>query len=368
MKTLAQEHVRHALTTMLGSLIASFFFISGVSIAQEVEPNDTAINAQILSGLSVPADQVVISAMMGSSSGTSTDLDLYSFDGSAGDVPNIQVVTDAAWDSLVVLYDSNGQILDQNDDAFTMNPGSISSADSRIDAHPLSADGTYYVAVTSLPRYLGANFMPFDPTVEAMGGSYELRVSGVTGQAEPTGLPDPGPVGDEGGDDGDDMMAIAIEVRHWNGSDADINKRWKRHMKRMGKRRGIYPVPVVMLSSKDFDAMSVDEESLTFGAVGDEDSLFRCSKRARDVNRDGMNDKMCFFDAFKTNFGVGDVQGRLNGMTKDGQAFESSASLKIFKVSKEKRKSWHERHNRDAHDGDRHHRRHHGHRHHSKRW
>lgn len=366
MKTLTQEHVRHALTAMLGGLIASLLCISGVANSQEVEPNDTGINAQ---SLSVPASGVVISAMMGGSSGPSTDLDLYSFDGTKDDVPNIQVVTDAGWDSLVVLYDSNGQILDQNDDAFTMNPGSLTTTDSRIDSYPLTATGTYYVAVTSLPRYLGNGFMPFDPTVTAMGGSYELRISNVTGQAAPqtNDLPDPGPVGDDGGDGGDGVMAIAIEVRHWRGDDSDVSKRWKRHMKRMGKRNGIYPVPVVMFSSEDFDAMSVDEESLRFGAVGDEESLFRCSKRARDINHDGMKDKMCFFDAFKTDFGVGDVQGRLNGMTKDGQAFESSASLKVFKISKDKWKSWHERHNRDASADDRHHQRHHRrHRHHSK--
>ena len=128
------------------------------------------------------------------------------------------------------------------------------------------------------------------------------------------------------------------------------------HLKRKGKRDGIYPIPVVMFSSDTFTATDIDPSTLTFGVYGDEDSMFRCSKRAMDINKDGRNDMVCFFDAFKTGFDVGDVQGLLNGETVNGDAFTSSASLKVFKVSKDKkkRKHWRRGHHRHHDDHGRH--------------
>ena len=111
----------------------------------------------------------------------------------------------------------------------------------------------------------------------------------------------------------------------------------------MGKHRGIYPIPVAVFSKEGFDATTIDPESLGFGASGEEKSLFRCSKRGFDVNRDGQRDMVCFFDAYKAGFEVGDVEGVLTGMYEHGE-FTSRAPLKIFAISKDKRnKKWKKR-------------------------
>ena len=291
-----------------------------------------------------------------------TDLDLFWFDATAGDVPFIMINSDQSTgtgdlDTLLVLYDAAGQVLNQNDDPddWMTNPGSTTLRDSRLEGFALGASGRYIVAVTPIPRYIGTGFTQTMEGLTGGSGNYALHVSGITAPqvASPDSQCGSGDVATEPTDLPYDVVkAITIEVRHWSGSDRNVSKRWKRRMKRMGKRRGIHPVPVVMMSSDGFDAMSIDENSLTFGRTGEEDSLFRCSKRARDINKDGMKDKMCFFDAFKTDFGVGDVQGHLKGMTNDGQGFKSSATLKVYEVSKKKRKSRHQhaRHDDDSDD------------------
>ena len=55
-------------------------------------------------------------------------------------------------------------------------------------------------------------------------------------------------------------------------------------------------IPVAILSTKDFDASSqVDQNSLTFGSTGNEESLVSCNRRPRDVDGDGLKDVICYF-------------------------------------------------------------------------
>ena len=126
--------------TMLGSLIATLICLNGVVGATEVEPNDTAAQAQVLV---IPADGISVSGRIGTAPGElTTDLDVFAFQAKAGDVPTIMVVSDGAWDTLVGLYDSAGNLLEMNDDAYPMNPGSTSPYDSRIDTYRIAADDT----------------------------------------------------------------------------------------------------------------------------------------------------------------------------------------------------------------------------------
>jgi len=362
---------KRAVHGLLVGLLGSLLGLSGTAFAQlvDVEPNDTAADAQLLC---IPSGGVTVTASMGNGTSTTSELDIFAFDATAGDAPNIGVVTDLTWDSLLVLYDANGNLLDQNDD-YT-GDGSYTT-DSRIDTYGVLNSGRYFAAVVSVPNYLGDSFTPFAPDVIGMGGSYTLDISGVTASAttastggtaangscspvvnndpplpEPQSAPQPAP--DAG------PAVISMEVLHWRNQDGDVAKRWKHHLKRKGKRAGIYPIPVVMFSSETFTATDIDPNTLTFGAFGDEASLFRCSKRGMDINKDGRKDMVCFFDAFKTGFDVGDVQGLLNGETVDGEAFTSSASLKVFKVSKDKKKNkrWRKGHHHHDHGDDRHNR------------
>lgn len=352
---------------LLVGLLGSLLSLSGSAFAQlvEAEPNDTATGAPLLC---IPSGGVTVSASMGNGAALTSELDIFAFDATAGDAPRIAIVTDPTqgWDSLLTLYDEAGNFLDSNDDSIDANGNLVT--DSRIDAYGIQTSGRYFAVVTAVPNYLTDNFTPRNPGTSGLGGPYTLEISNVTASSatasistngscatttggDPTPVPTTEPPVDDTG-----PTVISMEVLHWRNQDGDVAKRWKHHLKRKGKRNGIYPIPVVMFSSDTFTATDIDPSTLTFGAFGDEDSLFRCSKRGMDVNKDGRKDMVCFFDAFKAGFDVGDVQGLLNGETVDGEAFTSSATLKVFKVSNVKDMDERRRRARHHHG--------HGHRHH----
>lgn len=327
--------------TMLGGLIATLICLNGVVGATEVEPNDAAAQVQLLV---IPADGISVSGRIGTAAGElTTDLDVFAFQAKAGDVPSIMVVSDGAWDTLVGLYDSAGNLLEMNDDAYPMNPGSTSPYDSRIDTYRLPADDTYYVAVTPIPRYLGANVSVINPSATT-GGAYTLLVEGVTPppapepDPEPTPTPDPTPVPPSSG--GSDPLVVTMEVKHWHGGAS------------MGRYKGKDPIPVAIMSAPGFDALKmINQQSLTFGATGTERSLIRCMKKGRDVRvdgiRDGEKDLVCFFRPDVAGFKTGDVQGFLKGNLVSGGKIEASAALKAFEISTKKKEGWHKRHNID---------------------
>ena len=104
--------------------------------------------------------------------------------------------------------------------------------------------------------------------------------------------------------------------------------------------------------------MTVDAKSLTFGATGNEKSLFRCRKQGRDVNRDGLIDMVCYFKPDVANFQTGHLNGVLKGKandkTKSGQQIEieGSAALKIFSRKTERGGFKHHDHH-DSNEDDR---------------
>lgn len=329
------------LATMFSTLVCANGIVGA---ATEVEPNDTKAQAQVLV---ITETGATVSGITGTGTGTTTDLDIYAFEAKAGDVPVLMVNSNGKWDSLVVLFDSEGNLLDQNDDAVSMNPGSTSSLDSRIDSHRLAADGTYYVAVSPMPRYMNANFQ-IALDIATTGGAYTLVVQGVTPPApepepvpepEPAPTPDPEPVPPATG--GLDPLIVSVHVKHWRNDEPSL-----------GKFKGKDPIPVAILSAPGFNAVEmIDEKSLTFGATGDEKSLVRCKKKGKDVrvdkSRDGLKDLVCYFRPDLAGFQVGDVQAFLKGNLVGGGKIEGSAALKTFEVKKKKDNTWHERHNVD---------------------
>ena len=133
---------------------------------------------------------------------------------------------------------------------------------------------------------------------------------------------------------------MPIEVRHWHQDESDLRK-----------RNGRDPITVAIMSMADFDAMTVDANSLTFGATGNEKSLFRCRKNGKDISRDGLVDMVCYFKPDVANFQTGDRNGVLKGKTKSGQQIEGSAALKIFTMPSEKRGfKHHDKHGNDGED------------------
>jgi hypothetical protein len=337
MITRMKERIR---APLIGVSMLSLLGLHGLASADvEMEPNDTKAQAQMLR---ISSAGVVVTGTIGDGSGgMTTDLDLYGFEARAGDIPNIVIVSDNRWDTFLGLYDSAGNLLEMNDDAYPMNPGSVSYFDSRIDTYRIDVDGIYYVAVTPIPRYLGANFSVIydSPTT---GGAYDLTITGVSptpsttsaAPAQPS-APVQEPVVDPSSPAAD-ARVVTIQVRHWSAEDDEPENR--RHKKL---------IPVAIMSAPGFNAMAINQDSLTFGATGTEESLARCRKNGKDINRDGRKDLVCYFKTELTGFDVGDVQGFLNGATASGESFQGSAALKLFSVPKNKRKGWHERHNLD---------------------
>jgi hypothetical protein len=88
-------------------------------------------------------------------------------------------------------------------------------------------------------------------------------------------------------------------------------------------------IAVAILSTATFDAVSaVDKTSLTFGRVGDEDSLAFCDT-PKDVNKDKRDDLVCYFHTQSTGFVLGDTVGILYGETVDGTPIQGADSVRI---------------------------------------
>ncbi|MBI3660515.1 hypothetical protein HY230_08600 [Candidatus Acetothermia bacterium] len=99
-------------------------------------------------------------------------------------------------------------------------------------------------------------------------------------------------------------------------------------------------IPVAIFSTLDFDALNrLNITTLTFGRTGNEQSLIYrpenergvafCSRTPRDVDRDGLFDEVCYFDASKTGFQVGDTEGILKGTTVEGIPIKGQDTVQI---------------------------------------
>ena len=84
-------------------------------------------------------------------------------------------------------------------------------------------------------------------------------------------------------------------------------------------------IPVAILSNPEFDATSVDPDSVRFGARGDEAAPVRSMRE--DVDRDGDTDQIFMFRAPQTNISCGDTSASLTGQTRSGQAIAGTESF-----------------------------------------
>ena len=261
------------------------------------------------------------------------DVDFYSFAATAGDMLTIDInggIKDGgplnpirSVDTVIALFMADGTMLYLNDDADDTDVGSIATNDSRIVNAVLPATGTYFVGVVgtgmqSMHLFADGGVVTGSTNADPNtgNGSYTLTISGVTTpQVDPTPVPPPAPL----------VQQINIDIR-------------PRHP---GVAR-IYPhsddmVNVALLSSDGFDALKVDRSSVTFGADGNERSLYRCHNEGIDVNRDGKKDLVCRFKIKAASFDVGDVEGVVKGNTSDGKPFEGHAPLKVVMPGKKRK-------------------------------
>jgi len=100
------------------------------------------------------------------------------------------------------------------------------------------------------------------------------------------------------------------------------------------KSRGL--IEVVILSTKKFDAAKqVNRSTITFGRTGSEQSLKRCSEKAKDVNNDGLPDLRCRFWINNAGFQNNDKIGVLRFVGNDGTPYEGRDTIMIINTDDE---------------------------------
>lgn len=263
-------------------------------VTSEVEPNDPITAPE---QLSVPSE-VSVPAFLGNNG--ADDLDYYTFYANAGDVVTIDIDNGVGGtqsvDTMIAVFDSgpNHDILRFDDDAPTLDPGSTSTLDSRIDDFVVPTTGYYIVGVSNYPRYF-TNGGAVINTAYARHGDYTLVISGVTNP----------------------IKQIAIEIKPGSKDIAPVNPNSR------GK------IPVAILGGPDFNALAVDPKTLTFGSTGHEHSLAKCNWTGADVNRDGRVDLICHFYTQAAQFKPTDAEAKIHGKTMDGVEFEGTGFLKV---------------------------------------
>ena len=282
------------LIVFINTLFSPFVFATQVP---EAEQNDPIPVAQfVVPGMS----GFELSAVIGNVTGPPVqDLDFYSFYGQAGDVVTFDIDSGMGGlrsvDTVMAIFGDapDYRMLRMNDDSWPIDPGSDSSRDSRLENFVLPVTGLYYVGVSSFPRYFRDGGTVQDG--DGDNGDYLLLITGVS----------------------DPVLHIVISIKPGKNEFAPLNP------KSNGK------VPVVLLSSDNFNPADVDTDSLTFGRDGDEDSLVKCNKSEADFNKDGIADLLCHFDNQTAGFHHGDLEGVLQGKLTDGTQIEGRGLLKV---------------------------------------
>jgi hypothetical protein len=327
---------------------AAFAASGAVLAADEVEPNNSLAEAQVLQFDS--GGVALVNAFMGDA-----DADLFSFQAKQGDVVTFDIDGGAKNygpghidTQISVLKPESGRyiVMDSNDDA-PLDEGSVGIEDSYLTV-TIPADGVYYVGVAGV-----SNLVVDDGVCRCspgnLTGTYTLIVSGVSpvvtdpvpepepAPGEPEPEPDPGPITSPFPEEELDVLNVAIDIKPGLKRIARIDPRSRRE------------IPVAILGGRGFDVRKVDVNSLTFGRTGDEQSLKRCKPHPVRINRDRRPDLLCFFENQQAAFETTDDRGVLKGMTVDGKPFQGEGMLKVIA---EKRKSNH-RHRNDRRHNDR---------------
>lgn len=296
---MTKSHVRHAIAAAFAAVLAAPGIASAI---YETEPNEPIASAQ---RIAVGAGGAQVTGVLGVMSPTVApvnDVDFFTFDGSEGDLVTIDIDGgmkqdgSRSVDTYIAVFGAGFVKLRENDDAGSLDPGSSSGLDSRIDNFRLPASGTYVVGVSSYPRlFRDGGTLTSTSLNSRSNGSYTLVITGVTSPEQ----------------------HVNIEIKPGSHEIAPINP----------KSRG--NIPVALLSSTEFDALKVDRSSLTFGASGHEQSLRKCGKAGQDVNADGLPDLVCHFDNQAASFERGDLEGIVRGISGTGRPFEGRGLLKV---------------------------------------
>ena len=240
------------------------------------------------------------------------DVDFYSFFASAGDALVFDI--DGGDGGALPVDTSIGlfgpapdyPLLAENANADSLDEGSMSLKDPRIDEFQVPADGIYTVVVTVRDAVLMDGGEVMGGAVGKMGnGDYLLKISGASSAAT--------------------NVDIAITQKK-------LKKQRKKGKKNKTARIDLKKkrnVNVAIYGSKDVPVSNIDLSSLTFGAVGTENTLRKCKNRTKDLNRDGEPDLECEFSLRHSGFNKNSREGVLNGRTSGGQHFSGAGQISV---------------------------------------
>ncbi len=287
-------------TSLVIASLTAIGMASSAFASTEIEPNDSLNAGQALEGKSTHS----IGAMMGQAGDSvHSDLDFYTFTAKAGDVLDVDIDNGVGGNgdinSILAIYDANGALLRMNAYSNGIDSGSTSIQDARIDKFVAPTSGNYTVAVSNVPRYFvnGGGTLAFFGTTTTSVGDYNLNISGITAAQQ--------------------TQQINIEVK------PGVKKLTPLNPRAQGK------VPVAIMGAAGFDVSGIKQNSLTFGSSGNENSLSKCQKQTRDINKDGYADLLCHFENSVAGFKSGDIEGILKGNTQGGK-FEGRALIKVI--------------------------------------
>jgi len=302
-----QQRIRYA-------VLAAILGVSGISGGALAQSIQSAQRLTVTGDPLVGKGSVTVNGVIGTTTGPMVlDAKFYSFYGREGDVVTIDIDggikpagAGRSLDSFIALFKAGPDYIreawkDDVPSSQPIDPGSISRMDARLDNVRLPVTGIYTVGVSGFPGQLlnGGIFSSTSLGVRS-NGAYTLTISGVS-------LP---------------VVQINIDIKPGSGETAPINP----------KSKGV--IPVALLSSAEFDALTVDLKTLTFGSTGNEPSYVRCNKNGVDFNGDGRLDLLCHFENQLTKFDSDDVRGTVRGSTLNGMQFEGRGMLKIVPVKR----------------------------------
>lgn len=316
--------------TLLAGLLCglSAMPVAAATLDEVAGAHNTTGTAQVL-----PVDGSDIQVNGTIQDGSLPDVDVYAVDVQAGDALTFDIDCGQNCgqpiDTKLTIFDSSDMsvIWQTNDDGGFVDDGSNSGADPFINLNPdgtvapvsLGHDGRLYVLVTYWGTDIATDASGNITAASTDGGGqgdYQLIITGATAPATSGGDVPPETGGGAETDTGDQIITVNINP-FYKGKWPRINP----------KARGI--LPVAILSQEGFDPTNLVQNSLRFGATGEEDSLVRCRELHRDLNRDGVADLLCFFSMKKAGFDWHSESGILTGSLEDGTGITSQAPLKM---------------------------------------
>jgi len=316
--------------TLLAVLLYGFSSLPAIAATVDESPttHNTTGTAQVLA---VDGSTIQVNGML-----NANDLDVYAVDVQASDVLTFDIdcgylCGTGSVDTKLTLFDSADMsvIWQSNDDGGVMDSGSNSGSDPLIQNVSLGHAGTVYVLVshwdTTITSDSGGNVTAVFGESAGTAGDYQLIITGAT--APVTSGSTGGSTGTSSGGEIPEANVATTETGD-QVINVNINPFYKGKWPRINpKARGV--IPVAILSQEGFNPADVVLESLRFGAIGTEDSLVRCKKLHRDLNRDSVRDLLCFFSMRKGGFDASSESGVLTGTLEDGTSITGQAPLKM---------------------------------------